>query len=92
MFAVIMGMGAFAPALADNSGSNGQKTMLCHFQEEVLDENGAVLEEASVSIIEVNDRALDTHLAHLDWIIDDSVLGDGNDSTDCPVTPDVDEV
>lgn len=93
MFAVIMGMGAFAPALADNSGSNGQKTILCHFQEEVLADDGqTVLEEESVSIIDVNNRSLDTHLAHGDWIIDDLDLDEENDSGDCPVTPDADEV
>ena len=93
MFAVILGMGTFVPVFAENNGSNGQKTTLCHFQEEVLADDGfTVLEEESVSIIEVNNRSLDTHLAHNDWIIDDSDGIDTNDSEDCPVTLDVDEI
>ena len=74
-------------------GSNGQKTTLCHYQEEVLAEDGVtVLEEESVSIINVNNRALATHLSHGDTIINDTDADDTNDSDDCPVTPDLDDL
>jgi hypothetical protein len=84
MFAVIMGLGAFAPALAENNGSNGNKIFLCHFQAEVLAEDGeTVLEEESVSAINVNMRSYDAHMAHGDYAI--------ADVSECPVTPDPDE-
>ena len=83
MFAVIMGMSAIAPAIAE--GSNGNKIFICHFQEEVLAEDGeTVLEEASVSAINVNMRSYDAHMAHGDYEI--------ADVSECPVTPDPDEV
>ncbi len=85
MFAVIMGVSAVVPsALA--AGSNGQKTTLCHFQAEELDADGNVIEEAHVSIINVNNRALTTHQAHGDLIIPDEIS-----EADCPVTPDPDD-
>ena len=97
MFAVIMGMTAFAPALADKP----QDTRICHFQEEVLDEDGTtVLEEESVSDIIVNQNAEKAHLgdggnhvAHTnsmgtDFVIDGST---GQTEGDCPVTIEVED-
>jgi len=64
MFAVMMGMAAFAPAFA--AGSNGQKTTICHFQEEeiILDEFDQPIEviPAEWVAITVNDRSLPAHL------------------------------
>ena len=86
MFAVIMGVSAIVPSALAANGSNGQKTTLCHFQAEELDADGNVIEEAHVSIIKINNRALATHQAHGDLIIPDEISAD-----DCPVTPDPDE-
>ena len=61
MFAVIMGVSAFAPA-ALAAGSNGQKTLLCHTD---------TVEPFDVSVIHVNDRALPAHFAHGDVVIAD---------------------
>ena len=61
MFAVIMAVGAFAPA-ALAVGSNGQKTLLCHTD---------TVEPFDVSVININDRALPAHLAHGDVVIAD---------------------
>ena len=63
MFAVMMGMAAFSPAFA--SGSNGQKTTLCHFEDEHLDENDDLV-PAEWVVIEVNDRSLPAHEGHGD--------------------------
>jgi len=60
MFAVIMGVTAFAPA-ALAAGSNGQKTLLCHTDPDT----------AEISVIHVNDRALPAHFAHGDIVIAD---------------------
>jgi len=96
MVAVVMGLSAFAPAMADN-GSNGQKTTMCHIQVEVKNDLGETLEEASVSIINVNDRSVDDHLAHDndgsgsadgDFVIDGT---EGQTEGDCPVTEDEEE-
>jgi hypothetical protein len=91
MFAVIMGMTAFAPAMADKP----QDTRICHFQAEVIDDDGTVLEVESVSDIIVNSNAEKAHLgddgnhvAHTnsmgtDFVIDGS---EGQTAEDCPVT------
>ena len=64
MVAVMMGIAAFAPAFA--AGSNGQKTTICHFQEEeiILDEFEQPIEviPAEWVVITVNDRSLPAHL------------------------------
>lgn len=65
MFAVVMGVAAFAPAFAAN-GSNGQKTTLCHFEAAHFDEE---LQEAvpdTWSVITINDRALPAHMGEGD--------------------------
>jgi hypothetical protein len=61
MVAVIMGMSAFAPAMASN-GSNGQKTTICHFEEEFFDEDLQVTIPAEYSVINVNNRSLPAHM------------------------------
>ena len=59
MFAVIMGMAAFAPAFA--AGSNGQKTTLCHFEAAHIDEELNEIPDAW-SVINVNVRSLPAHM------------------------------
>ena len=60
MFAVIMGMSAFAPAAMADRNSNHGKTTICHF-----DYNDMVWEADK----EVNPHALVAHLGHDDQII-----------------------
>ena len=61
MVAVIMGMGAFTPAMASN-GSNGAKTTICHFEAEFFDEELQEIVPAEYSVINVNDRSLPAHM------------------------------
>ena len=92
MFAVIMGMTVFAPAMADKP----QDTRICHFQAEVIAEDGfTVLEEESVSDIIVNQNAEKAHLgdggnhiAHTNSMGTDFVIDGlaGQTAEDCPVT------
>ncbi len=64
MFAVIMGMTAFAPAFA--AGSNGQKTTICHFEAAYFDEVNQVDVPDTWSVNTVNDRSLPAHLGDED--------------------------
>lgn len=64
MFAVIMGMTAFAPAFA--TGSNGQKTTLCHFEAAYFDEVNQVDVPDTWSVIDVNERSLPAHMGDED--------------------------
>jgi len=74
MFAVMMGVAAFAPAFA--VGSNGQKTTLCHFEAAHFDEELQEDIPDTWSVITVNDRALPAHMGegddgHVDTVIED---------------------
>jgi len=64
MFAVMMGMSAFAPAFA--VGSNGQKTTLCHFEAAYFDEVNQVEVPDTWSVIDVNSRSLPAHMGDED--------------------------
>jgi len=59
MFAVILGMSAIAPAMADRS--NGQKSIICHFEAAHIDED---LQDVPAEwvVINVNNRSLPAHL------------------------------
>lgn len=95
MVAVIMGLTAFAPALAEKP----QDTRICHFEAEVLDEAGGILEAESVSDIIINPNAEKAHLGDAKHIAHSNSLGTdfvidgtaGQTEADCPVTPDDDE-
>ena len=65
MVAVVLGMSALAPAMA--AGSNGQKSIICHFEAAYFDEDLQVDVPAEWVVINVNNRSLPAH------------LGDGNE-------------
>ena len=60
MFAVVLGMSALAPAMADRS--NGQKSIICHFEAAFFDEDLQVDVPAEWVVINVNNRSLPAHL------------------------------
>jgi len=65
LVAVVMGMSAFAPDAMAVKPTSEHKTLICHIQVEVLDEDGeTVLEAASVSINKVDNASVQKHLAH----------------------------
>ncbi len=74
MFAVILGMSAIAPAMA--AGSNGQKSIICHFEAAYFDEDLQVDVPEEWVPINVNNRSLPAHLGddehegHGDLVID----------------------
>jgi hypothetical protein len=76
MFAVIMGMSAIAPAMADRS--NGQKSIICHFEAAHIDED---LQDVPAEwvVINVNNRSLPAHLGddehegHGDLVIESGI-------------------
>jgi len=80
MVAVIMGMSAFAPAMADKPAD----VKICHFDNDL-----------SVSIIIVNENAQQAHVGNAnhvhendageDFLIDDDDDDETNNSDDCPV-------
>jgi hypothetical protein len=61
MFAVMMGMAAFAPAFA--AGSNGQKTTICHFEAAHIDEELNEIPD-TWSVNSVNNRSLPAHMGY----------------------------
>ena len=78
MFAVILGMSAIAPAMADRS--NGQKSIICHFEAAHFDEDLQEDVPAEWVVINVNNRSLPAHLGddkhegHGDLVIDSENL------------------
>ena len=78
MVAVVMGLSAFAPAMADKPA----EVLLCHFDN-----------DGSVSLITVNENAVQAHVGNAhhvhendegdDFLIDEDV--EGQTSGDCPV-------
>ncbi len=60
MFAVILGMSSLAPAMA--AGSNGQKSIICHFEAAYFDEDLQVDVPEEWVPINVNNRSLPAHL------------------------------
>jgi hypothetical protein len=59
MFAVIMGMSAFAPAMADRPGNNEDNVTLCHFPPG---------NPANFQTIRVEPDSVADHLAHDDLL------------------------
>jgi len=92
MFAVILGMSSLAPAIA--AGSNGQKSIICHFEAAHFDEDLQEDVPAEWVVINVNNRSLPAHLGddnghegHGDLVID-SVLHESEISAeDCVLQP-----
>ena len=82
MFAVILGMSALAPAMADRS--NGQKSLICHFEAAHFDEDLQEDVPAEWVVINVNNRSLPAHLGedgHGDLVIE-SELHDSETTAD----------
>ena len=85
MFAVILGMSAIAPAMADRS--NGQKSIICHFEAAHFDEDLQEDVPAEWVVINVNNRSLPAHLGddehegHGDLVIE-SELHDSETTAD----------
>ena len=91
MFAVIMGMSAIAPAMADRS--NGQKSIICHFEAAHIDDLGMDV-PAEWVVINVNNRSLPAHLGdenghegHGDLVIDSEIHGSEISAEDCVLQP-----
>ena len=80
MFAVMMGVTAFAPAFA--VGSNGEKTTLCHFEAAHLDEELQEIPD-TWSVITINDRALPAHMGEGDDGHVDTVIENDDDKDAC---------
>ena len=81
MFAVMMGMTAFAPAFA--VGSNGQKTTLCHFEAAHFDEELQEDIPDTWSVITINDRALPAHMGEGDDEHVDTVITNDDEKAAC---------
>src|SRR3990172_11958580 len=84
MFAVIMGMSALAPAMAVKPG----KILMCHYDAITYDEFGTPISGTDDWIvISISPSAESPHDhtdgTDYDFVVDDSTLGDGNDSDDC---------
>ena len=84
MFAVIMGMTAFAPAFA--AGSNGQKTLICHFEAEHEDPDTMETVPDTWSVNNVNNRSLPAHLGDEDHEGHDDEIILNADQTDGTIT------
>ncbi len=76
MFAVIMGMSAIAPAMADhkktdpNNESSNARTLVCHLFEEEFDEETEVTTDAHYDgLLTNNNGATNGHLKHGDKLI-----------------------
>jgi hypothetical protein len=88
MFAVIMGMSAIAPAMADRS--NGQKSIICHFEAAFFDEDLQMDVEAEWVPINVNNRSLPAHLGddkhegHGDLVIESALHDSETTAILCP--------
>ena len=86
MFAVIMGMSALAPAMAVKPG----KILMCHYDAITYDEFNVPIsgtDDWVVISISLNAQSahdgIHTDGSLYDFVVDDSTLGDGNDSDDC---------
>jgi len=87
MFAVILGMSALAPAMADhkktipNNDRSNASTLVCHlFEEEIDEETGDVISPAHYDgLLTSSNDATNGHLKHGDQLIGDD---DGEISLD----------
>jgi len=87
LFAVTMGIGFLTPALAVPP----PKIFVCHFDEVTYDELGnPVSGTDDWIVIHISTNAESAHVGihtdgsgNYDTVVDDSTLGDGNDSSDC---------
>ncbi len=78
MFAVILGMSAIAPALADREGLHNPKTPVCHFDRDTNDDGDETTDDRAWIVKMVNKHAKIAHLGHGDVPI--------GDATDLPNT------
>ena len=75
MFAVIMGMSAIAPAMADhkktdpNNDRSNARTLVCHLFEEETDEEGVTTDAHYDGLLTNNNGATNGHLDHGDKLI-----------------------
>ena len=71
MFAVILGMGALSPALADREGLHNPKVPVCHFDKDTNDDGDETIDDRAWIVKMVNKHAKIAHLGHGDVVIDD---------------------
>jgi len=71
MFAVIMGMSAFAPAAlaSPNSDHNDPKTDVCHFDRDTNDDGDTTTDDRAWIEKSLNKHALVAHIGHGDYTI-----------------------
>ena len=93
MFAVIMGMSAFAPAMANPNGEHNPKELACHFDRDTNDDLDVTTDDRAWEVKALNKHAMIAHLAHGDIPITGATsLPDTITEADCAsqVAPDPD--
>jgi len=73
MFAVILGMSAIAPALADRNSDHNPKTPVCHFDRDTNDDGDETTDDRAWIVQMVNKHAKIAHLGHGDVLIPDDI-------------------
>ena len=80
MVAVIMGMSAFAPAMASPNDSgpdkHNPKELACHFDRDTNDDLDETTNDRAWEVMSFNKHSMIAHLAHGDIPIDDGVATD----------------
>ena len=94
MFAMIMGMGAIAPAMAVPQGNNGNaKAAVCHFfpAYEDLEETILDVENSTYGVLYINEKAIPGHTTEEEGHVDDVFVGEPAEfdawKTECEATP-----
>jgi len=96
MFAVMLGISAFSPAMAAKEA----KIFVCHFEEEELDADGNIIEDAQWKVININGNAKKAHVdKHTDGInydvelsqedVDAGLCSDGTHPDSIPEDPEI---
>ncbi len=99
-FGLLMALTAVSLMALPAFAAKQPKADVCHYQaEDELDSEGNVVSELGWRIIEISGNAVKAHEGihtdgtDFDFVIDDAVLGDGNDTSDCEaLTPFIVEV
>ncbi len=90
MFAVILGMSALTPALADRNSEHNPKEPVCHFYTDINDDGDITLDDNAWAEKLVNKHAMKAHTGHGDKIIVDEVSDEDTEITaeNCPLQDD----